>query len=196
VLTKSACAIVDRPFVSDRTLREFTECSKWRAAAAEYIRDAAPALVVVGSAGSYPFDTDTWRDGSVDFLRSIAAPGRRIAVLGPTPVLPFDAPYCLMRSHDQLPQVPDLDECSVPLGEVAFTGVEAALREAVAQVSGAAYIDAATLACPEGRCAAWRGGQLAFRDNQHLNARYVESLAPGLAGLLAPSMAAPDPATP
>lgn len=186
VLTKSACAIVDRPFHYERIRREYTECAAWRASAVDYIERTAPAAVIVGSGGNYPFDMAGWRDGSIDFLRSIAAPGRQLAVLGPTPMLPFDAPACLMRRHAGLPAGPTTPDCAAPLGDVAFHDVEAALRSAVAAVPGAVYVDAAAIACPDGRCAAWNGGQLAFRDNQHLNVGYVLSRSEPLGHALAP----------
>lgn len=186
VLTKSACAMVDRPFHYARIRREYTECAEWRDKVVDYIRDVSPPVVVVGSSGSYPFDAATWRAGSTDFLRRIAAPGRRIAVLGPTPILPFDAPACLMRGHDVLPEAPEIEDCSVPLAGIAFAEVEDALRETVAGIPGAIYINAASIACPAGRCAAWRNGRLAFRDTQHLNASYAASLAPVLGEQLRP----------
>ncbi|MFN9729113.1 MAG: acyltransferase family protein [Pseudomonadota bacterium] len=186
VLTKSACAMVDRPFHYARIRREYTECARWRDAAVEYIRAASPPVVVVGSSGTYPFDVATWRAGSADFLRRIAAPGRRIAVLGPTPSLPFDAPSCLMRGRDGLPLGPETDDCAVPLSGIAFAEVEGALRDAVAATPGATYIDGAAIACPDSRCAAWRDGQLVFRDTQHLNAAYASALAPRLRAELEP----------
>jgi len=196
VLTKSACAMVDRPFYYERIRREYTECAQWRDSAVEYIRATAPSVVVVGSSGSYPFDSEAWRDGTADFLRRISAPGRRIAVLGPTPVLPFDALECLMRRSENVPQDLEIDECTVPFAQVAFTQVERALRDAVGEVPGARYLELATLVCPDGRCAAWRRGQLAFRDSQHLNARYAESLAPELGLMLLPTLTHPDAAMP
>jgi hypothetical protein len=98
-----------------------------------------------------------------------------------------------MRAHDGLPQDPDPNECSVPLADVAFAAVERALRDAVGQVPGASYLDVTALACPDGRCAAWVDGQLAFRDTQHLNAGFAASRAPGLGSLLAPLMMTPVP---
>jgi peptidoglycan/LPS O-acetylase OafA/YrhL len=186
VLTKSACPMVNRPFHYARIRREYTECAQWRDAAIDYIRDASPPLVVVGSAGIYPFDAEAWRAGTLEILRRLSAPGRRIAVLGPTPVLPFDAPSCLMRGRDGLPDGPETEDCAKPLAEVAFAMVESALRDAVSATPGAHYIDAAAMACPGGRCAAWRDGRLAFRDTQHLNASYAASLAPRLGVELEP----------
>jgi peptidoglycan/LPS O-acetylase OafA/YrhL len=188
VLTKSACPMVARPFHYARIRREYTECAQWRDAAIDYIRDASPRLVVVGSAGNYPFDADAWRAGSLDILRRLSSPGRRIAVLGPTPVLPFDAPSCLMRGRDGLPEGPDTEDCATPLAEIAFPMVAAALRDAVSATPSAHYIDAAAIACPGGRCAAWRDGRLAFRDTQHLNASYAASLADRLGMELEPML--------
>ncbi|MCZ8164279.1 MAG: acyltransferase family protein [Silanimonas sp.] len=184
IVTKSACPMVDRPFYYARIGREFTECSQWRASVAEFIRDFDPNLVLVGSAGDYPFDAEQWRSGTEDFLRSIAGEGREVILLGPTPMLPFDGLQCLMRHHHEAPDAVDSPECSVTLVDAEWRGVNGALRAAVEAVPDTRFVDLSALPCPEGVCSAWNRGQLAFRDSQHLNPPFALTLAPELEQLL------------
>ena len=176
VLTKSACAMVDRPFFYGRIGREYTECSEWRDSVIEFIRDTRPERVILGSAGSYAFDEAGWTEGTMDVLAEMSAPGRRIDVLGPSPTLPFDGVACLMRHHSGLPNVVSEARCAVPLKDSRWVDVERWLAAAAERVPDVHFIETSTVVCPETNCAAWNAGQLVFRDAQHLNADFTLSV--------------------
>jgi len=176
VLTKSACAMVDRPFFYDRIGREYSECSQWRDSAIAFIRESDPDRVILGSAGSYPFGAEEWTEGTVDVLRAIAASGRRIDVLGPSPRLPFDGPECLMRHYAEIPAEATESHCTTPLAEAAYVDVERWLGVAVDRVPGGHFVETSSLVCPHETCFAWRDGRLVYRDFQHLNAEFTQSV--------------------
>jgi hypothetical protein len=191
VLTKSACAMVDRPFFYERIGREYTECSEWRDAVIEFIRETRPDRVVLGSAGSYPFNESQWTEGTTAVLSAIAAPGRRVDVLGPSPALPFDGLDCLMRQYQGLPPVAVDSRCSVPLQDVRWIDVERSLATAAERVPGVNVIETSTIVCPGGICLSWGRGQLVFRDAQHLNADFTLAVEDELASRL--GLAGADP---
>lgn len=184
VLTKSACAMVDRPFFYERIGREYTECGEWRDAVIEFIRETRPERVVLGSAGSYPFGESEWTEGTAEVLSEIVAPERRIDILGPSPTLPFDGLACMIRHHPEAPIDVVDSRCTVPLADVRWTDVERWLAVAAERFPGVNFIETSTIVCPGGICSAWWSGQLVFRDTQHLNADFTVGVEADLAARL------------
>ena len=176
VLTKSACAMVDRPLFYERIGREYTECAEWRDSVSQFIRDTRPERVILGSAGSYAFDEAEWTEGTIEVLSEMSAPGRRIDILGPSPTLPFDGVACLMRHHSGLPSAVSEVRCAVPLEDARWVDVERWLAAAATRVPGVRFIETSTVVCPGTNCAAWNAGRLVFRDAQHLNADFTLSV--------------------
>jgi hypothetical protein len=66
-----------------------------------------------------------------------------------------------------------------PLSRLSLT-----LEESVRGFANAAVIDLGDAVCPDGICRARIDGTLVFRDNQHLTAAFVRTLAPALEGAL------------
>jgi len=191
VLTKSACAMVDEPFVYERIRRRYTECEEWRNTAGGFIRSRRPEFVLVGSSGSYPFDARTWTEGSARTLASIGAGEWPVVIMAPTPVLPFHGLACVLtRGRLQDGEV-RVEGCSATIGETQATEATAYLREAAGRFPDVYLLDMNDSVCPEGRCAAFRDGMLVFRDIQHLNATFVETLGPEYDQRLRAVMAAP-----
>ncbi|HZX77217.1 acyltransferase family protein [Lysobacter sp.] len=178
VMTKSACLIANVPFVYERIKRRYVECEQWRARAIEVIGKIRPKVLVIGSSGAYPIVATQWRDGTAAVLGSLASPEMELLVLAPTPILPFSAPNCIAtRGRERRDGFLDAPDCAAPLKEVEHTDVISALKSATTGVERAHFVDLNDLVCPQGACSASVNGQLAYRDAQHLNASYVQSLS-------------------
>lgn len=176
VLTKSSCAMVDRPFVYARINRRFVECEQWRDGVVQYLAGLEPAMIVVGSSAGYGgLSLDDWYVGTRDFLSRIRSMTTEVVVLAPTPILPFHGPKCNAEASSLLGS-----GCVAALSEIRSIGLLEALRSASSEVSGARVVDMAETICPGQKCAAIVGGMLTYRDEQHLNAAYAQELSPAL----------------
>lgn len=184
VLTKSACPIVDAPYFYPRIHRWYLECEIWRGAAISYVQKIRPGLVVVGSAG-YAFTPQQWTWGSRRVMQQLLRGAGRVLVMMPSPRLPFDGPTCVIANAAIRMGRETPDACSVKLTDAEDRVVIDALTHAVAGVEGASILNMNDVVCPQGRCAAWANGGLVYRDSQHLNAPFVESLTPILAKRMA-----------
>ena len=192
VLTKSSCAIVDEPFVYGRIHRRFTECEEWRDAAIAHVRSLAPDMVVVGSASSYAFTPGQWLRGTRRVLDRLAEGGRPVFVLAPSPMLLFHGPGCVVSEGRASPSGVELEAgaCTANLVDVEDRRVIESLRKAAAEAPNARMVYLNDLVCPEGVCRALRDGNLVFRDQQHLNASFAQSLGDAVDSRLS------DPASP
>lgn len=177
VMTKSSCPMVDQPIFYARIGREYVECEQWRNTAIGALEQMRPDIVIFSSVPTYAYTTDEWREGTARVLAAIAPSTQRIAVLAPTPVLPFDGPACLARRDWRRRWLPVADHCQSDSSARGINGVERALAEAVARTPSAQLVDMDPFVCPGGRCLAERDGKVIYRDNEHLALDYVETLA-------------------
>ena len=185
VMTKSSCPIVDAPLFYPRIGREYTECSTWRRDALHRIQQISPDLLIFGSAYA-EFTQEQWTSGTTRVLDQITPTSKRVLLLVDTPTLPFDGPGCLM-SHGLRPQwMTRFSRCTAPAASVRADSVRQWLGDAAAQFPNVALLNLNALVCPSDLCSAERGGQVVFRDNQHLTASLAASLAPYWADVLFP----------
>jgi hypothetical protein len=184
VVTKSACPMVDAPVFNAATRREYGECGRWRDEVLGRLGEWHPDLVVVSSSPAYGFSPGEWREGTARILARIAPHTRRIALLEPTPILPFDAPACLARRDWRRAWIVMGDTCIARRNDGDFAGVVAALSAAVAGQPKARLIDLGDAACPRGICRAEWNGIVAYRDGRHFTARYAATLTDALGRLL------------
>ncbi|PZO08878.1 MAG: acyltransferase [Lysobacteraceae bacterium] len=180
VLTKSSCPIADVPFVYPRINRRFTECEEWRQKAIEFVEANSPDIVVIGST-QYDFTEKQWRDGTVRIVNLLAAPERPVLILAPTPILPFNAPLCVITTGRLVGDSLQAPDCASPLAKSDSTTVTAYLRSAVVSGGQGEVVYLNDLVCPDQQCRALINGRLVYRDEQHLNADFVESLTPAVA---------------
>ncbi|HRI55788.1 MAG TPA: acyltransferase family protein [Anaerolineae bacterium] len=181
VLTKSACPMVDEEIYYSRIGRDYVECSRWRERVLDNVGTFGADLVVVGSSGGYELDDERWREGSRRVLERLAASVPRVAVLAPTPVLPFHAPECESPRGWLHRLLASPERCSFRLERSRAPNVTRILEEAVRGMGSARVVDLNDAVCPQGSCRARVDGLLTFRDQQHLNGRFAESLSPLLA---------------
>jgi len=192
VLTKSSCPMVDRPIYYARIGREYTECATWRQHALAYIKDIHPRYVILGSTHSAAYGQEQWTSGTREVLAKIAPYADRIAIMRSTPTLPFNGPDCLSskrRLHRLLGWEPT---CVSATHDPKGDQVAVWLRQAAQGWSNVQLVDMNELVCPKGVCSAGKNGKLIFRDAQHLNASFVESLSSPLAARLGVSAAAQE----
>jgi peptidoglycan/LPS O-acetylase OafA/YrhL len=180
VLTKSACPMVDEPFVLGRIRRLYKECDVWRQRALTHIAAMHPDVVILSTVATNDFSEAQWTDGTSRVLERIAASTSRIFILRGTPRLPFDGPECLVSHGDQLPQPGIPRACQAPAADPHDELVKQWLREASSRYANVAFIDMNDLVCPGGTCSAEMGGAVVFRDAQHMTASFTLSLAPEL----------------
>lgn len=191
VMTKSACPIVDAPIFYARIGREYTECAQWRKAALARIEQLAPQTVILGSTQTYDFSPTQWREGTVRILRHLSPTAGSIHILRGTPVLPFNGPDCI-APRGALWQHFAHANCTTPAHDPRSLAVFRALQAAASDFDNTQVIDMTDAVCPADTCAAERDGRLTYRDERHLTASFVATLAPamatavGLEGMAAP----------
>ncbi len=176
VLVKSSCPIVDAPVYNEHIGAEYTICSQWREKALSYLESLHPDVVLIGSASTYGYSDEQWREGSRRILRRLAPVSGEVIVIAGTPRLGFDGPGCLAR----LGEYPRLADrfCSSPRDhDSRISRVSALLGQAVAGLPRVHLLDPAPMVCPDRTCRARsREGDVVFHDNQHLTKSFVRKL--------------------
>jgi peptidoglycan/LPS O-acetylase OafA/YrhL len=180
VLTKSSCPMVDQPMFYPRIGREYTECAAWRKAALQEIAKLRPDIVLMSSTSTYAFTQAQWTNGSARVMKEISSAAGRVFVIRATPLLPFDGPDCLARYAERPEWLKLGSTCSTAIGNLSSNQVYAWLRQAAEQFQNVQTVDISDFICPNGICAAERGGVIVFRDSQHMTATFAASLAPEL----------------
>jgi hypothetical protein len=182
VLTKSSCPMVNRPIFNSRIGREFTECASWRKKVLDYVAQVQPDVVVMGTTHTAAFDEEGWVEGTGEMLARISPVSGKVFIMRSTPVLPFNGAQCVQRidpkSADEWREAATV--CSAPLSDQKNDDVHGWLRVAAARWDNVDILDLNDKVCPGGVCGAVRGRARVYRDNQHLDARFVESLSGAL----------------
>lgn len=177
-VTKSACPMVDLPVVNSRIKRRYVECERWRERLLQYIEDYSPDMLVMGSAATYDFSLEQWRDGTKRVLERVAIPGREVIVMAPNPVLPFPAMPCLTRNASIGARGIEVEGCTVPLAQAGQVAIATTLNAAAAGLDDVRIVSMDDLICAEGVCSTAYDGHVVYRDEHHLNARFVVSIGP------------------
>ena len=183
VMTKSACPIVDLPIFYARIGREYTECEIWRDAALSRIATIAPEHVIIGSTQTYDFTPAQWQEGTRRILRQLSPSAGKIHVLRGTPVLPFNGPDCIAPRGTLWKLIANTD-CTAPAQDPPSLAVLHALEVAASGFNNTQIIDLTGAVCPGGTCAAEHDGRITYRDERHLTASFVSTLAPALASAI------------
>lgn len=177
VITKSSCPMVDEPFFYARIGREYTECSQWRNAAIERIRQIKPEFVITGGSANIDFTQQQWTEGTARVLAQFSHVSGHIFLLTDTPNLPFDGPDCLMRHAQRPVWLRQLGGCSSPATSKHAANTLRWLKAAAARFPNVHLLDLNNHICPDGLCRAELEGKIVFRDSQHLSMSFADSLA-------------------
>jgi hypothetical protein len=161
-------------------------CTSWADDTWRQIDKIKPDLLVLSEENvSLPGDLDQFRDVRAQAVRRAPA-GTRVAIISETPEAKASVPTCLTKHLD------DTRPCEPQARAQWMLDVNAQLA-AIAQQSGATFVDATPMICTANRCPAVAGNILVYRDFGHLTSAFVESRAPDLGMLLAPVLSAAPP---
>ncbi len=179
VITKSSCPIVNQTTYLKAIGRDFVECDDWKLAAAARIKEIAPNLLFIGSAGTYPFSEKEWTNGSRDLLNPVHISAERVIIIAPTMPLGFNGPDCI-AGHGGTQQVASsiTNLCSATANPSPVNSGWLALKQAADQFVNVTTLNLNNQICPHTRCRAMVGQEVIYRDAQHITPGYAESLSP------------------
>jgi hypothetical protein len=180
VLTKSACAIVDKSWYYELVGGDYEVCSEWRDRVLDYVAELKPDVLFIGSSSSYDFSREDWTDGTSRILERAAGAARDVVLVSGTPSLSFDGPSCLedpWRFSFRLSG--GTRECEEAQTKTQSDEVRAYLQEVASGFGSVSVLDLNDLVCPKRLCAASTSdGVVVYRDSSHLTASFVLSLVP------------------
>ena len=176
VITKSSCPIIDKPIFYARIGRDYTECTRWREAALEWLQTRRTDILLLGSAHDYAVTPKDWTEGTQKILQAIRPHAKDIVLIRGTPTLPFNALSCLAGNNRLTRFLAGDDRCRAPSANAENETVYLALQTAAALFDNVRMLDMNDAVCPGGTCYAKRDGDIVFRDGRHLTARFVEHL--------------------
>jgi peptidoglycan/LPS O-acetylase OafA/YrhL len=155
-------------------------CEEWRRAAFEDIEKLHPELVIVTSASRHPGeggnmmkDNQVWEQGARDTFTALARHGTKVRFIRDTPYTDYDVPGCLAQAewdgHMQ---------CPAPVSAAVLSpDIYAAEARAAKCFSNVKVLDLSDQMCGLDRCYLEAGGQIIYRDADHLTASFSRSLA-------------------
>jgi hypothetical protein len=184
VLTKSGCAM---PLVSYwlwHVKRNYTECEVWRIHALDRIHDLRPALVIVGSAYSYFITPAQWKIGTEELLTKLSPSAGRVVLMRDTPEPTVDIPVCLARAAWN-PILYGRSQCRAVTNNT-YLEIFRAQREAASRFENTVVVDLNDRICGNEGCEFAPGGEVVFRDTDHLTVAFARSLAPYLSAVANP----------
>jgi len=155
-------------------------CEEWRRAAIGDIEELHPELVILTSASRHPgaegnmmADTRVWEQGARDTFAALAGQGVKVRFIRDTPYADYDVPGCLAQAewdgHTQCPALASATALS--------PGIYAAEARAAHDFGNVEVLDLSDRMCGPDRCDLEVGGQVVYRDGDHLTAGYSRSLA-------------------
>ena len=192
VIAKGACPSARVALYEPYLKRAYEECDRWRAAALDTLRRRRPALVLLANTSEYvvgaPYPsarTGTsaadWETGLEQTVAELEAMGSTVALIADTPRAPEKLPECLTLATWR---GRDTAGCDFALAGAVHREVEAVEQRVVARHPGMKRLDLAGAICHDGRCRAWDGRTVLFRDTNHLTSAAGRVLAPMIAEAL------------
>jgi hypothetical protein len=200
VLTKSACAIIDKTWYYEKAGGDYVVCTEWRNRVLDYIATARPDVIFIGSSPFYDFDEQDWTAGTSRILARVAPAAGQVVLLTGTPRLSFNGPSCLEDPWRFSFRLIDGErECEEARKDERPDHVSTWLRAATDGYRNVQLLDLNDLVCPDRRCAAATPeGVVVFRDDDHLTASFTEFLVPAVRARLETlglSLTSPEPGT-
>jgi peptidoglycan/LPS O-acetylase OafA/YrhL len=164
----------------DVTPRMEQVCEEWRREAIGDIEELHPDLVILASVSRHPgadgnmmTDSRVWEQGARDTFAALAKQHVKIRLIRDTPYANFDVPGCLAQAEWD-----GRTQCPAPLSAVALNpDIFAAETRAAQDFGDVKVVDLSDRMCGPNRCYLEAGGQIIYRDGDHLTASYSRSLA-------------------
>lgn len=180
VLTKSACAIIDKTYYYEKVGGPYEVCTEWRSKALDYIDMVEPDIVVMGSSAFYDFTPAEWVEGTASILGQVASSAKHVVLVPGTPQLSFNAPSCLEDPWRFSFRLIDGErECEEAKTGTITDEVAGHLAQAAAEFPNVDIMNLDDLVCPNGLCAAQTAdGVVVFRDEIHVTASFARSIVP------------------
>ena len=162
--------------------RDYTECLTWQARVVHDLRALPrPAIVILGRTSTYlpqvlrpdgdqidrSLAPALWGAGMAQGVRTLRRLAARVVVLRDTPHAPFDVPACISWDPDAAAQ------CNFPRAPGGLADSAEYTAERKAGVPRDVYANPTAAACPAALCMAVTGGEITYRDDNHLTAAYV-----------------------
>ncbi len=188
-IAKVTCPLQSLPITSPYLGRRYTECEQWRQEALARLAAEQPRLVVLSMSRRYTADfgftgyDPAWIESLAALVADLRSTGARVLVLGPVPDPRTDVPVCLSGSLD------DAMACAPRRADGLNPDGIAAEGQATGD-GGGQYADVSDWFCTPAVCPVVIGGDLVFRDDNHLTFSYAQALAPAL-GVVAEQAMAP-----
>jgi peptidoglycan/LPS O-acetylase OafA/YrhL len=164
----------------DVTPRMEQVCEEWRREAIGDIEGLHPDLVILASVSRHPgadgnmiADTRVWEEGARDTFAALARQHMKVRFIRDTPYADYDVPGCLAQAEWD-----GRTQCPAPLSAVALSpDIFAAETRAAQDFGDVKVVDLSDRMCGPNRCYLEAGGQIIYRDGDHLTASYSRSLA-------------------
>jgi hypothetical protein len=195
---KAACAVADVPLYVSRLRRVSWECARWRAwSLAEIVRLHPDAVIIaqfsrgyVQAPGSrlhgHGVALEQWRAGLIRTVQTLRGAGIAVILLQDSPTPAGDIPLCLARAAwHGTPR----SRCDIARAQ-AFDPALIRITRAVAARTGSHYVDLTARFCGPQTCPAILKGDIVYRDDSHLTARYAARLQQALGAALRPGLTA------
>jgi hypothetical protein len=178
VVTKGGCSAADTVIYSGTLKRDFVECTVWRKAAWQHIRDLKPAAVVMSSLMDNGFrdgpqQPDTsWAAAWTRSIDEVSGPGTRVFYINDTPWPAEKVPECLSAR----PAV--VQSCGGPRDKGIRRPERRRLIADEVRARGVTVIDPLPWFCTREACPVIVGNLLVYKDHHHVTTAYSRLLAP------------------
>lgn len=202
VITKSACPMVDAPYVALPLRREYTECARWREEAVRKVIAMRPDVVIMGESVTYPFAKNQWVSGTKQVLDDLKGSVGRVYLMLPTPELSFNGRLCAEPRGRFYAALTGQSHCSENAHTAQFDNVTRWLIAAATPFTNVQIVDMTNQVCPGALCRSEIDGKIVFSDAGHMTATFARTLAPALLEALernvdsSPISASPKPKEP
>jgi hypothetical protein len=181
-LAKIPCPLPMVPFWNELDSTPNPQCTAWKKWAFNRINQFNPSLVVATTedfqlygSNAEPINQGVFSKGFVTTLKDLAAPGRKVVLLGDTPQSP--GPPCL-AAHET-----SVASCNNATATAVISKNQAAERSAAAK-AGDAFIDVIPWFCTTKECPAVVNHYDVYENCCHISATYGVSLEPVLSQAL------------
>jgi peptidoglycan/LPS O-acetylase OafA/YrhL len=189
-MVKSSCPAARVEVYSVALKHIDRECSDWREAALTRIAQLRPSAVLIGNSVGYVegqerdaahdrlLSAAQWHEGMRSLLQYLDSLGLETIVLADVPRAGFNVPICLSRAlaHGRPTQ-----ECILQRNLSLDGDVREAEANAASPFGNVRIVDFSDELCSGSVCPPVIGGQVVYRDNNHLTASFARTLAPEFA---------------
>jgi hypothetical protein len=164
----------------ERIPKKAQVCGEWRRAALDEIAKLHPDLIILtsssrhaGAGGKMILDTRIWEQAAHDTFVALTSQGMKIRFVRDTPFSNYDATVCLAQAewdgHTQC-------EGALP-AQALNPAVYVVEKRAAEDLGNVSFLDLSDQICGPDRCNLVVGGQVVYRDGDHMTASFSRSLA-------------------